>query len=87
MSLTKNNKYQNMNLKGPILHDLSHTNNIHIHLYSYFVKTGQEGMLEQQNDSDISQIHLRSVFKTKLPFMSMQFMTSTLHCIDVSYEI
>ena len=25
-------------------------------------------MLEQQNDSDISQIHLRSVFKTKLPF-------------------
>ena len=49
------------------IHIIKHCN-IHVHLYSYCVKTGQEGMLEQQNDLDISQIHLRSVFKTKLPF-------------------
>ena len=53
---------------GFLIIDIIKHCNIHIYLYPYFVKTGQEGMLEQQNDSDISQIHLRSVFKTKLPF-------------------
>ena len=57
-----------MHKKSASYIDIIKHSNIHIHLYSYFVKTGQEGMLEQQNDSDISQIHLRSVFKTKLPF-------------------